>query len=457
MSGIKNKTLLILCFSIFFGWVISFPYEGPVMYALVSARGLDGALFNNLSVFALGSGLLFGSYLTSTTLRAKKVILSVVSCTFVISIFVPFIDVSYWNYLFPLMSFVMGIFIPNIVYPIKSFISYRDRWDTAADMLIGGAAVLLLARIITLNVKAGLAYIFIETMLFFGILLMTKLDLSERPAANPKIKDAQKVPLIDFWIFFLFILIITINSGIMFSVIYPYFSNLSLLFSVYTDVPYIISVYLMSRVFKENKFHFLYLGLLLVALSFVLFYYLGQTPMAFILVSSAMLFASGIYDFFWWGTMFENIELVKSPGPFLGIGLSLNVFGVWIGARIGNTYLVGEAKHLVAITGMLLVVICLIIILPLNLKLSRLLVHNRFLLVIGEKAGDKMSAAEKAVNKLLSNREKEVFQLLILGKHDKEICAELNIAKGTIKTHNRNIYKKLRVNSRIELIHKYPF
>ena len=51
----------------------------------------------------------------------------------------------------------------------------------------------------------------------------------------------------------------------------------------------------------------------------------------------------------------------------------------------------------------------------------------------------------------LSPREKEVFQLLALGKTAADIERELYIANGTLKSHTRRIYQKLGIHSRVEL------
>ena len=51
----------------------------------------------------------------------------------------------------------------------------------------------------------------------------------------------------------------------------------------------------------------------------------------------------------------------------------------------------------------------------------------------------------------LSPREKEVFQLLALGKTAADIERELYIANGTLKSHTRRIYQKLDIHSRVEL------
>ena len=45
-------------------------------------------------------------------------------------------------------------------------------------------------------------------------------------------------------------------------------------------------------------------------------------------------------------------------------------------------------------------------------------------------------------------------ELIINGKSDKEIASILNISTGTVAVHNKNIYKKLDVHSRSQLIEK---
>jgi len=51
----------------------------------------------------------------------------------------------------------------------------------------------------------------------------------------------------------------------------------------------------------------------------------------------------------------------------------------------------------------------------------------------------------------LTDRQKEVYDLIIAGKTNKEIITELFIEHSTLKTHINQIYKKLNVKSRNEL------
>lgn len=56
--------------------------------------------------------------------------------------------------------------------------------------------------------------------------------------------------------------------------------------------------------------------------------------------------------------------------------------------------------------------------------------------------------------RLLSRREKEVVTLLLQGKSNKQIALLLGVSERTVEFHLKNIYAKLQVSSRVELILK---
>ncbi|MBT7600642.1 MAG: helix-turn-helix transcriptional regulator [Anaerolineae bacterium] len=55
-------------------------------------------------------------------------------------------------------------------------------------------------------------------------------------------------------------------------------------------------------------------------------------------------------------------------------------------------------------------------------------------------------------NKLLSQREREVVVLLLKGKSNKQMALLLSVSESTIEFHLSNIYTKMHVGSRIELV-----
>jgi DNA-binding NarL/FixJ family response regulator len=57
-------------------------------------------------------------------------------------------------------------------------------------------------------------------------------------------------------------------------------------------------------------------------------------------------------------------------------------------------------------------------------------------------------------SELLTQREKEILKSLAKGLRYKEIAAEFNIGIETVRSHARNIYEKLQVQSRMDAINK---
>ncbi len=57
-------------------------------------------------------------------------------------------------------------------------------------------------------------------------------------------------------------------------------------------------------------------------------------------------------------------------------------------------------------------------------------------------------------SEILTHREKEILKSLAKGLRYKEIASELNIGIETVRSHARNIYEKLQVQSRTEAINK---
>lgn len=65
--------------------------------------------------------------------------------------------------------------------------------------------------------------------------------------------------------------------------------------------------------------------------------------------------------------------------------------------------------------------------------------------------GQKMRARLQEHAQHLSPREREIMDLLILGKGSKEIAAELGISRKTVDVHRIHIMEKMQVRSVIEL------
>jgi len=70
---------------------------------------------------------------------------------------------------------------------------------------------------------------------------------------------------------------------------------------------------------------------------------------------------------------------------------------------------------------------------------------------IGSRLADQVAALRKVggqVTDALSEREREVLNLIAQGKANKEVATELSLSESTVKTHVSNIFSKLGVNDR---------
>lgn len=54
--------------------------------------------------------------------------------------------------------------------------------------------------------------------------------------------------------------------------------------------------------------------------------------------------------------------------------------------------------------------------------------------------------------KILTTREKEVFDLLVLNKSTTDISEELNISEKTVRNHISNVMQKLGVKGRAQAV-----
>ena len=55
----------------------------------------------------------------------------------------------------------------------------------------------------------------------------------------------------------------------------------------------------------------------------------------------------------------------------------------------------------------------------------------------------------------LTPRERQIAGLACRGCKNSDIAVDLHISAGTAKTHTRNIYRKVRVKSKTEMLYKF--
>lgn len=126
---------------------------------------------------------------------------------------------------------------------------------------------------------------------------------------------------------------------------------------------------------------------------------------------------------------------------------------VWFSAYTVPAYFVGQ--HLERLFRVLLPILYFAVLIPPLLYVGRFLAKNASRLVDIREANEGLSCLAEGFG--LSPRERDIVRLILAGKSNKEIAAELFISPHTVKNATSRIYEKTGVQTRGQLAGKLMF
>lgn len=439
---LNNKyKLSVIIFSLFSAWVLSFSFEGQSLYAIADYHSISiGKLNIYIMIFEL-LGLFLCKYFVKNISSAKKVILiTILFCLF--TAFSLFFSVYLlWSILLIISSFFVGCSIASWGYFLKNEDDKLLRFKLIADCLIGSNILMMLFNTATVYISPIVSLILIIlTLLVTFILLLKYPNKSEVNVCNLTKSTEMNKSLI---LLCVFIIVITITSGLMYRIQLITFAHINWLISLYFAVPYIIAILIMRNLSnKYNRSYMLYGAIAMIGFSFIGIMLFNHSSINYIIINTLMLGAYGIYDLFWWSILGDMLDMDKNASKIFGIGLSANILGILLGELIGH-FIIDFSSPVNPTLIVLSVLLIAVMILPLlNRKLSFLFKDNIYF----------ASQSNYTNHATLSKRENQIVSLLIEGKTYKMISIELNVSENTIKYHVKNIYSKLYIQSRTELI-----
>lgn len=458
LKQLNERQLSIIVHSLFSSWMLSFIFEGQIFYSLSGVFDIDPTVMIFNGIKAIFSGLLLSGFFIKTKRGAKRIFLY--SYPFFITISLPFFFAPsvLWAVGVIAGSFTAGVCVAAWGYYLKSSTPKNERIKAIADMLILSNILMIILNMTVIYISPHIGLALSMMMLLFAFLFALKLPVEHgvSPSAFPE-QDESRISITPLLIFLcLFILIITINSGLMYEVINPAFVHLKWLTSWYWAIPYIIAIFVMRNLpQRANRAYLLYVAIAMIGISFIGFMSLSHSVAGYLVVNTLMLGACGVYDLFWWSILGEMLEFHKNPAKILGIGLSANVLGILIGGLIGNA-VISTDMHSASPTLLALTVVCVALaLLPLLHKhLSSLLKDHIYLRAFFEMSMQEQTDQVDPMTKfeILSERESQVASRLLQGKTYKTIAGELCISENTVKYFVKNIYTKFNIQSRGELI-----
>lgn len=459
MQPDQSRNRSILAFLLFSAWLISFPYEGKVLYALLDRAGVASEAWVVFAIVAHLLGLIACMAFVRSLADARRMLLLAGSVCLAGTLLCFFPGAMLLKGALLIVSFSAGLFMSAWSWLFRAYTPPGSRMDTAAKVLAASAAIMIAVNLcvgyLPLWVSLGLCLLLLAGALYF----VAKTDPAAAPYLPAAAAHSEPISYLKpFFTLCLFIFVITINSGLMFQVISPAFGNLGLVSDLYWAVPYIAAILLIRRYAKKiNQAYVLYLAIAMIGFSFIAFAALGRSLWNYLFVNTLLLGACGVYDLFWWSMLGELLEFDKNPARLLGLGLGANVAGVLAGKLIGMLPVFSSSETAPAFIGLTVVCLALILLPPLHRQLSRTLENNTFLFSLAALPPQQQKAAVSRVGNIagLSERENEIAMLLLKGYPYKLIASRLYISESTVKTHVQSIYNKLCIHNRTELIERF--
>ena len=454
---IGSRRISVIGFSLLFAYLLSFVFEGQVLYGLTEYYQVSSTGFIFAAIIAHFIGLFSCGYFVKTPPAAKTAMLYsiVVSLAGSIPFFLalPFL----WTVSLVVCALTSGFAVAAWGQFLKSCTPKNERIKTCADVLIYSNLLMILINLSAVHLSPfwGLG-LSIVVLLLAGMFTALLPVTGEQPAGTNETSMSHNLRTPMLYLI-LFVVIITINSGLMYQVFNPAFQHLTWLTSWYWAVPYIVALIIMRNLpGKVKRSYFLYVGMAMIMASFIAFMLLDRSAASYLAVDTLMLGACGIFDLFWWSIIGEMLDYTDNPVKIFGVGLSANVFGVLLGGLLGSSItLLNISSANVAVIALTVICITLAILPLLNRHLVMLLSNHTYLLAFAsmeEKQQNSIVGDTAPVLNPLTDREQEVLRLILRGNSNKAIAAQLSISENTVKTHVKNIYSKYNVSSRAEII-----
>lgn len=381
------QSLSIAGLVLFSAWLLAFPFEGQVLYTVAGKFGLEPNTLVFGAITALFAGLFACGFLVKTFKNAKRlVLLSLIICCACTGVF--FFTPSFlWKVSLICIAFMAGMSIACWGFFLKTLFPSKERVKPVADVLIYSNILMIMINVTAIHFSpfAGLALSILTPAGVFLLLLRVPEDeqtyiSSGSPEGLPSTNPIQ--PLVFLCIF---IVVITINSGLMYHVINPAFAHHTSLVSWYRAVPYIAALFIVRNLPRQtNRTYILYVAIAMIGLSFVSFMALDRSAPSYLVVNTLMLGACGVYDLFWWSILAEMLDLYDNPARVFGVGLACNVLGILIGGFLGNKVVSGTHIFDPSVLALVIVFIILIILPLLHKRLSMLLEYHIFLTTLSE-------------------------------------------------------------------------
>ncbi len=433
----RNYIFIILSYGFFLGWMLSFPYNGPIYEYLSHWYSFSGEYYPLAFIGVPIIFLVFFGFVNSREKFPKRlVIYSIVVC-FAGNLLL-FFGVTYWYFIFTFMGIASVLFVIGWSYFFAISVSYKDKIKVMGLTIILGNIVLYSINIL---VKMGFeTYALNAILIALGISLLSANFLTFEKSYDYAFDTTKNIKKLIFLISIILFLI-NVNDGLSSKLIEPLFQEIDANIIFYKRVPYMMAILLLV-VFSDKMSHLstFYVAIFLLGMANVALMVLGVNEAGFYVNETMLQSGLGIGDLFVWTVVGHVAHLYGRPYRITSFALISLLSSVFLGRVLGIIFSGSPDGGLYTIAVSFTTVFVTMLVIP---KLFETIDRD----VVKIKEENKFASRVNT----LTERELQIYNLLIKDKKNHEIAEELFISDNTLKTHLRNIYKKLNVAGKKEL------
>ncbi len=441
MSEQQLRYFIIWSKPFYFGWLLSFPWHGPVLYSAAPAEVL--AAFPLVLIFSSFHALtyLLGGLLLKDSAIWYKLMLGslIVTITVNAALLLPL------PWVWPLGMAIIGVCAAlyvlgwSVIYtfstPVTSFLK------TMAALIILANLVFVIFNLLAVVLSPNMILIASLIPLVVSLLILRRIPFSPSQVLHrPKV--TLPIPRFFLIIISLFIFILFVNGGFMYQVMLPTM-DVKIPFSPYYRYTLYILVLLVMYWYGESlqRYFPLYMGVSLLGLAFVSFALLDQTVAGFMMTAGLIEAAFAMLDLFVWVILGSLAFIYGAPFPFFGFATAAMVASILFGSLIGDQLLrIGETHRLVTAAFAAASIFLAFTVMPwlnqqIEQNLSRVLQHEGSNAVLPEGGSLNRLMNYLLPEQQLTPRETEITTLILEGLTNQDIARQLFISKNTVKTH----------------------
>ncbi|NMA51681.1 MAG: LuxR family transcriptional regulator, partial [Peptococcaceae bacterium] len=222
MNLFNVRRLSIAAFSFSFAYLLSFLFEGQVLYSLLGLHGVNASAYILAAMIAHFAGLFTCGLFVRSRAAAKSMMFGGMGVCLVATVPFFFVPSPLWLGGLIISGYFSGCAVAAWGFFLKALTPKNERIKSCADVLIYSNLLMIAVNVVAMNrspfIGLSLAILCLVMGMVFIWMLPVKQEDRQNKAFTNKTHGCIKNPLL---LLCLFVFIITINSGLMYQVINP--------------------------------------------------------------------------------------------------------------------------------------------------------------------------------------------------------------------------------------------